>query len=372
MVTTSSPRPLGAALLMAGLLAGLWVLEFFDQLSGERLDNFGIHAQELDGLPEIFTAPFLHAGWDHLISNSVPFFVLGFLVLLGGMARWALSSLISIVASGLTAWLLTPAEHDHRRSERPDLRLARVPAGPRDVVAPPRSGGARRGDPAGLRRVDLGGAPRQCRGQLAGPSRRGRGRGVRRLAASPARHEPSSGRAQLLLILSSALLGNLLRRVRGLGGELDLQLPQLGSGGGQPFRVVERAVGEEPFQVTGQLRGAGKSEGAGGADQLMRELGGRPCAGPRPADRRRRPRARRPVVRPGSDSRRAHDDRSTGMPRAPGRPDRRPPASSSPPSTIPATAPCRPIVSSDRRASGSPRRAPVPAIPRRPRAASSR
>ena len=109
MVTTSSPRPLGAALLMAGLLAGLWVLEFFDQLSGERLDNFGIHAQELDGLPEIFTAPFLHAGWDHLISNSVPFFVLGFLVLLGGMARWALSSLICIVASGLTAWLLTPA-----------------------------------------------------------------------------------------------------------------------------------------------------------------------------------------------------------------------------------------------------------------------
>ena len=110
MVTTSSPRPLGAALLMAGLLAGLWVLEFFDQLSGERLDNFGIHAQELDGLPEIFTAPFLHAGWDHLISNSVPFFVLGFLVLLGGLARWLLSSLISIITSGLAAWLLTPGE----------------------------------------------------------------------------------------------------------------------------------------------------------------------------------------------------------------------------------------------------------------------
>ncbi len=34
--------------------------------------------------------------------------MLGFLVLLGGMARWLLSSLISIVASGLTAWFLTP------------------------------------------------------------------------------------------------------------------------------------------------------------------------------------------------------------------------------------------------------------------------
>ena len=109
MDSTSSPRPLGAALLMAVLLAGLWVLEIFDQLTGQHLDNLGIHAQELDGLPEIFTAPFLHAGWDHLISNSVPFFVLGFLVLLGGMARWLLSSLICIVSSGITAWLLTPA-----------------------------------------------------------------------------------------------------------------------------------------------------------------------------------------------------------------------------------------------------------------------
>jgi membrane associated rhomboid family serine protease len=98
-----------AAVLMAILLAGLWGLEFVDQLSGNQLDDLGIHAREPDGLPEIFTAPFLHAGWEHLINNSLPFFVLGFLVLLGGMARWLWSSLISIVSSGLTAWLLTPA-----------------------------------------------------------------------------------------------------------------------------------------------------------------------------------------------------------------------------------------------------------------------
>jgi membrane associated rhomboid family serine protease len=94
---------------MVLLLMGLWALEALDQLSGNRLDYYGIHARDVDGLPEIFTAPFLHAGWDHLISNSVPFAVLGFLVLLGGLARWLLSSLISIVASGLTAWVLTPA-----------------------------------------------------------------------------------------------------------------------------------------------------------------------------------------------------------------------------------------------------------------------
>jgi membrane associated rhomboid family serine protease len=95
---------------MIVLLAGLWGLEFLDQLSGNALDSYGIHARELDGLPEIFTAPFLHAGWDHLVSNSVPFVVLGFLVLLGGLARWLVSSLITIVSSGLAAWLLTPAD----------------------------------------------------------------------------------------------------------------------------------------------------------------------------------------------------------------------------------------------------------------------
>ncbi|MFL6046693.1 MAG: rhomboid family intramembrane serine protease [Propionibacteriaceae bacterium] len=91
------------------LLAGLWMLEFVDQLSGNELDQFGIHAREIDGMPEIFTAPFLHAGWEHLISNSLPFYILGFLVLLSGLARWLASSLIIIVVSGMAAWSLTPA-----------------------------------------------------------------------------------------------------------------------------------------------------------------------------------------------------------------------------------------------------------------------
>jgi membrane associated rhomboid family serine protease len=91
------------------LLAGLWMLEFLDQLSGHQLDQLGIHAREVDGMPEIFTAPFLHAGWDHLLSNSLPFYILGFLVLLSGLARWLASSLIIIVISGMAAWSLTPA-----------------------------------------------------------------------------------------------------------------------------------------------------------------------------------------------------------------------------------------------------------------------
>jgi len=108
-VTNKTQRPIAAAVVMVLLLAGLWVLETLDQLSGSALDTYGIHAREVDGLPEIFTAPFLHASWAHLEGNSLPFLVLGFLVLLGGLARWLWASLISIVTSGLAAWLLSPA-----------------------------------------------------------------------------------------------------------------------------------------------------------------------------------------------------------------------------------------------------------------------
>lgn len=109
MAERTAPRPGWALLFMLFLLAGLWFLELLDQLSGNQLDQLGIHAREVDGVPEIFSAPFLHAGWDHLISNSLPFFVLGFLVLLSGLARWLVSSLIIIIVSGMTAWFLTPA-----------------------------------------------------------------------------------------------------------------------------------------------------------------------------------------------------------------------------------------------------------------------
>src|SRR3954447_2392738 len=109
MADRTAPRPGWAALVMLLLLAGLWMLEFVDQLSGNELDQFGIHAREIDGMPEIFTAPFLHAGWEHLISNSLPFYILGFLVLLSGLARWLASSLIIIVVSGMASWSLTPA-----------------------------------------------------------------------------------------------------------------------------------------------------------------------------------------------------------------------------------------------------------------------
>ncbi|SDB86838.1 Rhomboid family protein [Raineyella antarctica] len=100
--------PVGAAKFMTAALALLWLLELVDMMSAGYLDNFAIHARDPQGLVYIFTAPLLHFGWQHLVSNSVPFFVLGWLVLISGRTRFIVATLLSVVVSGLFAWGLTP------------------------------------------------------------------------------------------------------------------------------------------------------------------------------------------------------------------------------------------------------------------------
>jgi membrane associated rhomboid family serine protease len=98
----------GAVIAIGGLLLVMWVLEGIDQASGHALDPYGIRPQTDEGLVGIFLAPWLHGGWAHLISNSMPFLVLGTLVLLDGWRRWAWATSTIVVVSGLAIWLLSP------------------------------------------------------------------------------------------------------------------------------------------------------------------------------------------------------------------------------------------------------------------------
>lgn len=85
----------------------LWLLEIIDTLMLGALDTFGVSPRQLDELPQIATAPWLHFGWDHLLGNTVPFFVLGFMILVEGLRPWLVSGVAAIVGSGLAAWLLS-------------------------------------------------------------------------------------------------------------------------------------------------------------------------------------------------------------------------------------------------------------------------
>ena len=100
-------RPLGAAIFMLAVLALMYIVEVVDQSSNLKLDQYGIEAQRVDGLPGIFTAPFLHDGYGHLSANALPFLLLGWLTLIGGLKRFVIVTISVIITSGLFAWALT-------------------------------------------------------------------------------------------------------------------------------------------------------------------------------------------------------------------------------------------------------------------------
>lgn len=94
-----------AGIAAAGFIVVLWAIEVIDVALGHRLDGWGIEPREVDGFFGILAAPLLHGGWAHLIANTVPAFVLGFLVLATGLRRGLVATAIIWVLGGLGVWL---------------------------------------------------------------------------------------------------------------------------------------------------------------------------------------------------------------------------------------------------------------------------
>lgn len=100
----------GALVMVAVTLAVLWVLEIVDSAMNGRLDGYGIRPRSVDGLEGIVLAPFLHAGFAHLLSNSLVFAVLGVIAYVAvPLVRFAGLILITMLSSGLGVWLFGSA-----------------------------------------------------------------------------------------------------------------------------------------------------------------------------------------------------------------------------------------------------------------------
>ncbi|MEA2411754.1 MAG: hypothetical protein QOC77_2315 [Thermoleophilaceae bacterium] len=112
-VTTRRDDRTSGLLLVGAMAALMWVVEVIDQISGGDLEQYGIKPHEGDGLPGIVTAPFLHAGWGHLIGNTVPFLVLGATIALSGLVRVAATTGIVALVGGIGVWVFAPSGTDH-------------------------------------------------------------------------------------------------------------------------------------------------------------------------------------------------------------------------------------------------------------------
>ncbi len=103
----------GGLVLVALMVTVMWVSESVDAVLGGSLDPLGIEPRQLDSLPGIVLAPFLHGGFGHLLSNTVPFLVLGALVALSGLVRLLAVTAIVVLVGGAGTWLFAPASTLH-------------------------------------------------------------------------------------------------------------------------------------------------------------------------------------------------------------------------------------------------------------------
>ncbi|RZL83515.1 MAG: rhomboid family intramembrane serine protease [Rhodococcus sp. (in: high G+C Gram-positive bacteria)] len=109
----SRPLWLQSAILVGTFTMLLYVIEIVDVLSDERLERNGVEPRSIDGLWGILFAPVLHDDWAHLFANTIPLLVLGFLVLLSGIARGLAATGIIWVVGGLGTWLTGGTYSNH-------------------------------------------------------------------------------------------------------------------------------------------------------------------------------------------------------------------------------------------------------------------
>lgn len=82
----------------------MWCTHFLGLVYGLDLYRFGIHPRRLEGMMGMFTAPFIHGDFDHLLNNSIPLLVLGWALLYFFPRVAGRVILGSWLVSGLLVW----------------------------------------------------------------------------------------------------------------------------------------------------------------------------------------------------------------------------------------------------------------------------
>ena len=89
-----------------GFVLVIWIVELVNLVLGHRLNILGILPRTVAGLPGIVLSPFLHLGIGHVLLNTIPFVILGWLVILHGNRVFLEVSVVIILVSGAGIWLL--------------------------------------------------------------------------------------------------------------------------------------------------------------------------------------------------------------------------------------------------------------------------
>lgn len=86
-------------------VALMWMVKLFEVVTGTSLAKYGVFPKHLEGLRGILFSPFIHGDWQHLLSNTLPFLILSFLMIFN-YRKVAFKSFVFIyLVSGLLVWI---------------------------------------------------------------------------------------------------------------------------------------------------------------------------------------------------------------------------------------------------------------------------
>lgn len=102
------------ATILGWFVGLIWALELIDVfLLRGSLNALGIRPRSASGLWGILFAPFLHGGLPHLIANTVPLLMLGWLVMLRRLSDFFVVTALAMLIGGLGVWLFAQPNTIH-------------------------------------------------------------------------------------------------------------------------------------------------------------------------------------------------------------------------------------------------------------------
>ena len=93
------------------LVVVIWAVEIVNFFFGHGLTNWGILPRSITGLIGIPLAPFIHGGFWHTVSNTIPILILGGLTLVSSEKRFWSSTIGAIVLTGIPVWLFARSSY---------------------------------------------------------------------------------------------------------------------------------------------------------------------------------------------------------------------------------------------------------------------
>ena len=100
--------------ILLSIVGFWWAVLFINMwLFHGNLNHFGIRPHDVSGLQGILFSPFLHGNIQHAAANTIPFIILGALILIDGVSFFVAVSFGVMILSGLGTWFIGSPDQVH-------------------------------------------------------------------------------------------------------------------------------------------------------------------------------------------------------------------------------------------------------------------